>query len=155
MAAHLPLPRQVLVHGHWTLNNLKMSKSLGNVVSPTTLLKEYHPDIIRYYMIKEGSDGDGNWNEESLKNRTTHLANSWGNLISRMMSPKMDLHTAVVSCFKNGEYRGYKSLQPDEDDKLRQAVDAAIDLYRLNMNNLNLEGALSVLDSLWRAVRTF
>lgn len=153
MAAGLPLPRQILVHGHWILNNQKMSKSLGNVVTPSSLLERYHPDVLRYYMIKEGgSDRDGNWNEDSLKMRYTYLANSWGNLVSRMMGRGMDLHIAVNNVFKKGEYRGVESMQPEEDQKLRHIVEMAIDLYRVNMNNLNLEAALSVLDSLWRAV---
>jgi methionyl-tRNA synthetase len=153
MAGGLALPRQILVHGHWTLNGSKMSKSLGNVVSPSEVLDTFHPDVIRYYMIKEGGqERDGNWSQDALRNRYTYLVNTWGNLISRMMSPKMDLHVAVLNVFQKGVYRGVYSLQPDQDEKLRNAVESAIDVYRYNMNNLNLEAALSVLDRLWRAV---
>jgi methionyl-tRNA synthetase len=34
MAAELPLPKKIVAHAHWTVNRHKMSKSLGNVVTP-------------------------------------------------------------------------------------------------------------------------
>ena len=153
MAAKIAVPRQILVHGHWTRNGLKMSKSLGNVVSPSEVLDTFHPDVIRYYMMKEGGqERDGNWSNDSLRNRYTYLCNTWGNLISRMMSPKMDLRIAVLNVFEKGVYKGVASLQPVEDEKLLGAIDSAVDVYRYNMNNLNFEAALSVVDNLWRAV---
>eukprot|EP01119_Soliformovum_irregulare_P018736 TRINITY_DN5799_c0_g2_i1.p1 TRINITY_DN5799_c0_g2~~TRINITY_DN5799_c0_g2_i1.p1 ORF type:complete len:391 (-),score=71.39 TRINITY_DN5799_c0_g2_i1:920-2092(-) len=41
MGVGLPLPRKIVTHGHWTVNRVKMSKSLGNVISPETLFQEY------------------------------------------------------------------------------------------------------------------
>ena len=154
MAADVSPPRRVLVHGHWTVDGQKMSKSLGNVVAPSSVLDNFPADVVRYYMIKEGGlERDGNWSNSSLRNRYVFLANTWGNLVSRIMSPKMDLRTAVRRCFdESGNYRGVHSLKPEEDDKLRNAIETAIDVYRYNMNVLNFEAALSVLDSLMRAV---
>src|SRR5271154_1057585 len=154
MAADIALPRQILVHSHWTVNGQKMSKSLGNVIAPSSVLENFPADVIRYYMIKEGGlERDGNWSNDSLRNRYIFLANTWGNLVSRMMSPKMDLRTAVMRCFgEGGEYRGVYSLKPEEDDKLRNAIETAVDVYRYNMNVLNFEAAISVLDNLMRAV---
>ena len=34
MAAGLELPKRILCHGHWLMDNKKMSKSLGNVIDP-------------------------------------------------------------------------------------------------------------------------
>lgn len=31
MAANLELPKQIIAHGHWTMDHMKMSKSVGNV----------------------------------------------------------------------------------------------------------------------------
>lgn len=65
----------------------------------------------------------------------------------------MDLHIAVSNVFEKGVYRGIYSLRPEEDDHLRNAIESATDLYRYRMNILNFEGALYVLDNLWRAVQ--
>jgi methionyl-tRNA synthetase len=46
-AAGLPLPRRLVVHGHWTVGKLKMSKSLGNVVDPMQLLCSLQPAYLR------------------------------------------------------------------------------------------------------------
>lgn len=104
-------------------------------------------------MMKEGgTERDGNWSSDSLRSRYTYLCNTWGNLISRMMSPKMDLQMAVLNVFQKGVYRGVVSHFREEDEKLLGAIESAIDFYRYNMNNLNFEAALSVVDNLWRAV---
>jgi methionyl-tRNA synthetase len=41
LGAGMPLPKQVLSHGHWLKDGKKMSKSLGNVTDPFDLLKEF------------------------------------------------------------------------------------------------------------------
>lgn len=156
MGAGLQPPRQILVHGHWTLEGQKMSKSLGNVVSPTQVLGSFHPDIIRFYMIKEGGkEGDGNWSNDSIRDRSTYLANSWGNLIARMMSSTFNLGRAVEKLFEHDSkeaYGGVGSHLPQEDAKLRETVDSTIDKIRLHMNQLDFQAALLELEQLWRVV---
>lgn len=50
-AAGFPLPRMVLNHGHWLMNKVKMSKSIGNVIDPFNLLKTYDINSIRSYFL--------------------------------------------------------------------------------------------------------
>lgn len=54
MAAGLPLPKQLLVHAHWTMQKQKMSKSKGNVADPFQVLKKYGIDPVRYYLVRNG-----------------------------------------------------------------------------------------------------
>jgi methionyl-tRNA synthetase len=130
-----------------------MSKSLGNVISPTDVLNTFHPDIIRYYMIKEGGqEGDGNWNFGSLRNRYTFLCNTWGNLLSRALAPKMGGFSPKQRSLEENDRLEMSAPQLEEERKIRNAIDSAIEVYKYNMSQLNFEAALSVLDNLFRVV---
>lgn len=54
MALGLPLPKQLLVHSHWTVGKKKMSKSVGNVVNPFETMKTYGTDAARYFLARVG-----------------------------------------------------------------------------------------------------
>lgn len=58
MALDLPLPRNVLVHGHWTMNREKMSKSTGNVVNPFFAIERYGVDGMRFFLAYRGGLSD-------------------------------------------------------------------------------------------------
>ena len=91
MALDLPLPKHILAHGWITIDETKMSKSLGNVVSPETVIKSFnmeYPDALRYYMATAAPVGrDGNYSDLDFKEKVNaHLANSMGNLLNRTLS---------------------------------------------------------------------
>jgi len=44
----------VFSHGHWLKDNQKMSKSLGNVTCPFTLIEKFGVNSVRTYMLAEG-----------------------------------------------------------------------------------------------------
>jgi len=87
-SAGYKLPKTVFVHGFLTFNGQKISKSLGNVISPRYLAEKYGADSIRYFVLRhfplaEGNDGD--FSEKTLVERhNNELANKLGNLISRV-----------------------------------------------------------------------
>jgi methionyl-tRNA synthetase len=116
MGAGLQLPKKVYSHGFFTLNGNKMSKSLGNVISPRELVDKYGVDAARYLMatiIPFGPDGDISWQGLTLK-YNTDLANNLGNLISRTLKmaekyfnlyvpqtvPNLELARKVVTVLK-------------------------------------------------------
>ncbi len=86
LASGRKLPKEIAVHSYFTVNGKKMSKSLGNVINPLDLLKNYQADSIRYFISREISfENDGDFSEEKLKSRhNDELANKLGNLISRV-----------------------------------------------------------------------
>jgi len=82
------LPKKILAHGWWTVGGDKMSKSKGNALDPTELIKKYTVDGVRYYLLKEVTLGqDGTYSEDLMTERyNTDLANDLGNLVSRSIS---------------------------------------------------------------------
>ncbi len=88
MSAGLPLPRQVVVHGFLFSRGEKMSKSVGNVVSPASLVAAYGVDPVRYFFLREVPFGqDGNYSHEAIVNRmNADLANDIGNLAQRSLT---------------------------------------------------------------------
>lgn len=80
------LPNKIVIHGFITAEGQKISKSLGNVVDPFELAKEYGSDVLRYYILREFSLAqDGDFSEKSLLERyNKELANGLGNLLSRV-----------------------------------------------------------------------
>ena len=88
MAADLPLPKQLLVHGWIKIDKQKMSKSLGNVVDPIELQKKYGAEAIRYYLLRQiPVNQDGDFSIEDVEMRIeSDLANDLGNLLNRMVA---------------------------------------------------------------------
>ena len=88
MAAELPLPSRIFAHGWWTNDGQKMSKSIGNVISPKDLIEECGRDSVRYFLMREMTFGnDGNYSKKALFARVNaELANNIGNLAQRTLS---------------------------------------------------------------------
>jgi len=88
MAADLPLPKTIFAHGWWTIEGQKMSKSLGNVISPDDLVARYGVDASRYFVLREIPFGnDGNFAHDNAVQRiNSDLANGVGNLSQRTLS---------------------------------------------------------------------
>lgn len=86
LSAKLPLPKSIFVHGYFTVNGQKISKTLGNVIDPTALINKYGADALRYYLLAKFSPfSDGDFSEEKLKNAyNADLANGLGNLVARL-----------------------------------------------------------------------
>lgn len=87
MACGLPPSRNIVIDGFVNVGGQKMSKSLGNVVNPNTLVNDYGVDALRYYIARELSTfEDGDYTDEKFKETyNANLANGLGNLVSRIM----------------------------------------------------------------------
>jgi methionyl-tRNA synthetase len=87
-AMGLPPYRRLHVHGYWNVDNRKVSKSLGNMVSPLRMRDKYGFEAFRYFLLREMSFGlDAGFSEEALTLRVNaDLANNLGNLVSRTLN---------------------------------------------------------------------
>jgi methionyl-tRNA synthetase len=88
MSAGIPLPKRVYAHGFLFNRGEKMSKSVGNVVDPFSLVETYGLDQVRYFLLREVPFGqDGTYSHEAIVNRiNADLANDLGNLAQRSLS---------------------------------------------------------------------
>lgn len=88
MAADLQPPKRLFVHGWWTRDKQKMSKSLRNTLDPFEVAEAYGVDQTRFFLMREMPFGnDGDFSEESLRARiNTELSNDLGNLAQRVLS---------------------------------------------------------------------
>ena len=80
------LPKTILVHDFFSLNGQKISKSLGNIIRPSELVKKYTTDGVRYYLLRFGplnNDVDITF-EKVAESYNADLANGLGNLIARV-----------------------------------------------------------------------
>ncbi len=79
--------QRLAVHGYWTVDDRKVSKSLGNMISPLAMRERYGFEPFRYYLLREMSFGhDASFSEQGMVARVNaDLANNLGNLVSRAL----------------------------------------------------------------------
>ena len=86
ISAGITPPAHVFAHGFFTIDNTKMSKSLGNVISPLELAEKYGNDALRAGLLSSfefGNDGDfSRKNFDAFYN--AKLASGVGNLFNRV-----------------------------------------------------------------------
>ncbi len=82
------LPKHVFAHGFFTLDGLKISKSLGNAIPPADAAKGVGFDAVRYYLLREIALGeDGDFSFARLHDRYQNdLGNALGNLLQRVVA---------------------------------------------------------------------
>jgi methionyl-tRNA synthetase len=88
LSCGIELPRRIFAHGFFTIDKQKMSKTIGNVISPAQLIERFGVDASRYLalaLFPFGADGDISW--DALTERyNIDLANNIGNLLSRTIT---------------------------------------------------------------------
>lgn len=85
-SAGLELPYSVFVHGFVNVEGQKISKTVGNVISPEEVVHKYGVDPVRYYFLREfPSHEDGDFSYKKFEDRYNgDLANGLGNLVARV-----------------------------------------------------------------------
>ncbi len=89
IAAGLPTSRRIVVNGFIIgEGGVRMSKTLGNVVDPLAIAKEYGTDALRLFLLKEVSSfEDSPFTIERFREvYNANLANGLGNLVSRVLT---------------------------------------------------------------------
>ena len=125
-------PRLLYAHGFITVDDKKISKSLGNVISPLEVVNAYSADVFRYFFLRHipsYADGDFSWQRlETAYNN--ELANELGNAVQRT--------AAMIIKYQKG---AIGEIPPAEHDLAQYA--AALELCRFDR----------ALDEVWEQVR--
>ncbi len=143
MAAGVPLPKTVFAHGFVYLKGEKMSKSLGNVVTPLDITKKYGEDPLRYYLLKEapfGRDADFTW-EHFINRYNGDLANGVGNLISRTIGMINRYLDGTVSKAPKTKDPRDKALM----DKILSLPNEVVDAMEMKDSGLHFNVAIALI----------
>lgn len=106
----LPQSSKLLVHGMVLgPDGTKMSKTVGNIVSPFDQEEKYGAEVVRFYLLTGITTyGDSAYKEEELINSyNARLANNYGNLLNRVIHLanskgfKINVEEKVEGVFKN------------------------------------------------------
>jgi methionyl-tRNA synthetase len=140
MSARLPLPKQIVVHGFLFNRGEKMSKSVGNVVSPESLIADYGLDPVRYFFLREVPFGqDGNYSHEAIVARmNADLANDLGNLAQRSLTMIAKNAAGSVPDWREGGAR-------EEDLALLQRADSLLPTARVFMRSFQIHNYLGAI----------
>ncbi len=87
MSADIAPSAQIFINGFITVDGQKMSKSVGNVISPAEMVEKFGIDGTRYLLLSGGNFGedmDITW-ERLTEKYNADLANGLGNLVSRII----------------------------------------------------------------------
>lgn len=120
MSAGLPSSQKVFVNGFITVNGQKMSKSLGNVISPYELVEKFGSDATRYLLLSAGGFGedfDITWEKLSEK-YNADLANGLGNLVSRVVK-LYEKSNLTEKNIKKGDFEANWSVVENFFEELR------------------------------------
>jgi methionyl-tRNA synthetase len=127
IALNLPLPKILLVHGHIMSDGKKMSKSIGNVISPIEIINDYGVDAFRYYFLRHIptiDDGDFTW--EKFENAyNNELGNELGNLVQRVAAMINRYQEGVIGDLPRPEHDSGPYHEAVADLRLDRALDEA------------------------------
>ena len=138
MSAGIDLPRRVFAHGFLLNRGEKMSKSVGNIVDPNTLIDTFGLDQVRYFLLREVPFGqDGSYSEDAIITRiNTDLANELGNLAQRSLSMVAKNLDGVVPT--PGEFTA-------DDTELLTIADGLLDRVRAEFDSQAMHVALEAI----------
>ncbi|MDO5329085.1 MAG: methionine--tRNA ligase [Coriobacteriia bacterium] len=131
MAAGLPQPKCIFGHGFLLTKGEKMSKSKGNAVKPEDMVRVFGLDAYRYYFMSDVQFGvDGSISlERMIQVYNADLANTWGNLVSRVFN-------------MTNKYFDGKVPAKSDDSPMKDIVDGLYEKYNEAMDKVDFTAAI-------------
>lgn len=129
----LQLPKTLYVHGFVNAKGgVKMSKSLGNDVSPHDVIKEYGADAFRYFFLRHipsYEDGEFSW-ERLHAAYNNELANELGNAVQRTAAMIIRYQNGIIGEIPEAEHDQAQYWQALEVCRFDRALDEAWEQVR-------------------------
>jgi methionyl-tRNA synthetase len=140
LSAGYSVPKQIFIHGYLLLDDLKISKSLGNAVDPLELIDTYGADALRFWCARAVSFGqDGSASVSGIADRyERELGNDLGNLLSRT--------TAMIARYRDGAIPGGPAAGSELEGLI---ADVHTNVLR-DLDGFDITGAV---DRIWTLVR--
>ena len=138
LSAELELPKKTFIHSFYMIDGQKMSKSLGNVISPQQMIGLFGVDGTRYLIARSiPTENDSDVGIDRFREKyNADLANNLGNLVSRVTKLAEGMETQnpsvnkLISPFDEGE----KYLKLIDECRFDEAIGLIFDKYIDNSN---------------------
>jgi len=133
MSAGLPLPKEIFIHGLFTVNGQKMSKTVGNIIDPIELAEKFGADAARYLLLSQfpASEHGDVKAEEFARKYNSDLANGIGNLLERSFTMIIDYRGGILNAKKGLE------------EKIKSSAEKTEKSYENNFENYKLYETLA------------
>jgi cysteinyl-tRNA synthetase len=139
--------------GHVTVDSVKMSKSLNNFATVSSLTKKFHPEVIRLFLLSTHYRNPLNFNQESLLNSKlailslykvldTNIGDIDNALIQEFEAALLDdfnIPQAIAVCFKLAKNKNATSLKKCLNTlKLGNTSSKEIQEYNITINEAEI-----------------
>lgn len=147
MSAGLALPKQIYIHGFLTSGGQKMSKTIGNVVSPLEVAGKYGAEPLRYYLLKEiPVVEDGDFTIEHFEEvYNADLANGLGNTLARVLAMAEKYSSMNQSADSAERIMNYES-----NTEWKEIINVTRECVDYALNSFNTPQALA---GIWHILR--
>lgn len=135
-ALGLELPKKLYAHNWIVMKDGKMSKSVGNVIYPETLINRYGLDATRYYLLKLMNFGQDSLflPEDFISKYNSDLANDLGNLVNRTV--------AMINKYFDGIIPVESTEHTEFDASLHQCFEEIIKRVEEEMDSFHISNAM-------------